>query len=250
MIRFLITGVSSGIGRALVKRLINEGNMVWGVARRQGLLEDLRKELCSANFFYSEMDISKRKEWEKLAGQMKKADFVPDKTIFNAAINKNDFVNDLETDLTREMFDINLFGALEGIKVLLKFVNPKAEFMAISSSSALKGSGVEGIGYPASKAALSIAFESLYQKFKNKYIFKTIYFGPINTGMVPFRKNSLFLLSEKQAVSKIIQATLGKKVIYYYPGVLFFILKTIRHFPSKIYFYLLSQIEEFHKKRC
>ncbi len=122
--------------------------------------------------------------------------------------------------------------------------------MAISSSSALKGSGVEGIGYPASKAALSIAFESLYQKFKNKYIFKTIYFGPINTGMVPFRKNSLFLLSEKQAVSKIIQATLGKKVIYYYPGVLFFILKTIRHFPSKIYFYLLSQIEEFHKKRC
>lgn len=250
MSKYLITGVSSGIGRALAKRLIYEGNMVWGIARRQSLLEDLKKELKSANFFYSDMDISKRKSWENLAGQMKKADFVPDKTIFNAAINKNDFVNNLETDLTREMFDINLFGALEGIKVLLKFVNPKAEFMAISSSSALKGSGVEGIGYPASKAALSIAFESLYQKYKGKYTFKTIYFGPINTGMVPFREKTLFMLSEKRAVSKIIQAAEEKKVVYYYPGVLFFILKTIKLFPPKIYFNLLSQIEEFHKRRC
>ena len=250
MKHFLITGVSSGIGRALTKRLIEEGNMVWGVARRQSLLEDLKKELNSPDFFYSEMDISSKQFWEDLVGQMKKADFIPDTTIFNAAINKNDFINNLETDLTREIFDINLFGALEGVKILLETVNPKAEFIAITSSSALKGSGIEGIGYPASKAALSVAFESLYQKYKNKYIFKTIYFGPVNTGMVPFKGKSFFLLSEERAVNKIIQAIEGKRVIYYYPGVLFFILKTIKFFPSGMYFYFLNQIEKFHKKRC
>ena len=138
----------------------------------------------------------------------------------------------------------------EGIKVLVKTAGPNTEFIAVSSSSALKGSGIEGIGYPSSKAALSIAFESLPQKYQGKYIFKTIYFGPINSGMSPFKKNSFFMLSEKQAVEKIIQASLGKKVVYYYPAVLFFILKIVKLFPSKIYFYLLSQMEGFHKKRC
>lgn len=250
MLCFLITGVSSGIGRALAKRLIDEGNLVWGVARRQSLLEDLKKELKSEDFFYSVMDISKGQSWEGLVGQMKKAGFVPDKIIFNAAVNKNDLAGDLEIGLTREMFDINFFGALEGIETLLKFVNMKAEFMAISSTSALKGSGVEGMGYPASKAALSVAFESLYQKFKNKYVFKTVYFGPVNSGMVPFRQKTFFMLSEEQAVGKIMQAAEGKKVVYYYPWILFFILKVIKLFPSRVYFYFLDKIENFHKKRC
>lgn len=37
MDRILITGVSSGIGRALTKRLIADGQTVWGIARRQNL---------------------------------------------------------------------------------------------------------------------------------------------------------------------------------------------------------------------
>jgi len=249
MKNFLITGVSSGIGRALTKKLVKEGNMVWGVARREELLKDLKKELNnSSKFFYSEMDISKNESWEKLLAQMEKAKFIPRTIIFNAAINKNDLIFGLETNSTREIFEINLFGALEGIRVLLKSIKPRAEFIAISSSSALKGSKVEGIGYPASKAALSIAFESLHQKFKGKYSFKTIYFGPINSGMGPFKKNSLFLLSEEQAINKILQVVKGKKAVYYYPKILFFLLKTIKLLPSVIYYSILDLIENFHLK--
>lgn len=40
-----ITGISSGIGRALTERLITEGHCVWGIARREDALAILRRDL-------------------------------------------------------------------------------------------------------------------------------------------------------------------------------------------------------------
>ncbi len=52
----LVTGVSSGIGRILTKKLIDQGFRVWGIARREDLLKSLKKELRSKNFFYLVVD--------------------------------------------------------------------------------------------------------------------------------------------------------------------------------------------------
>ncbi len=156
----------------------------------------------------------------------------------------------LDTKLTREVFDINFFGSLEGVEKLFKIVKRKTQFIAISSSSALKGSGVEGVGYPASKAALSIAFESLYQKYKSLYDFKTIYFGPVASGMTPFKRKMPFLLSEEQAVKIIIRGLGERKPIIAEPKILFFTLKLVKLLPTKIYFAFLSFLERFHRSKC
>jgi len=50
--KILITGASSGIGRELAKQLVKDGHVVWGVARRENLLNDLKKELGDL-FFYT-----------------------------------------------------------------------------------------------------------------------------------------------------------------------------------------------------
>ena len=247
--KVLITGVSSGIGRVLTKRLITDGHIVWGIARRLSLLETLEKELGKSNRLTTcNVDISRPDSWSKLCQQMKRKKFIPEIIIFNAATNRNDFSPSLDSMTTREIFNVNFFSIIAGVENLLKFVKIGTQFIAISSLSALKGSGVEGIGYPASKAALSIAFESLYRKFGDKYSFKTIYFGPIAGGMGPFKKILPIILSESQAVDKIVNVIKSRKLIHYAPQSIFFALRVMKFLPSGVYFALLARIESFHLK--
>lgn len=247
MAKILITGVSSGIGRALTKRLVEDGNFVWGIARRKQLLISLKKEMGPrSNFFYSRLDVANTLDWQKLISKMKIREFVPDVVIFNAAIMENDLSPLPKPEITKMIFDVNFFSIINGVEALLKSVKPGAQFIAISSLSALKGSSIEGIGYPASKAALSIAFESLHRKFGYKYNFKTIYFGPVATGMGPFKETLPIILSERQAVDTIIKAIKSKQIIYYSPRVIFLALRVMKMFPSSLYFKALSKIEKLH----
>jgi len=250
MSKYLITGVSSGIGKALTKKLLNKGEVVWGIARREQLLKRLKKEINnSKKFTYTPMNQADKIGWQSLAKKLKEKNFVPEVIIFNAAISQNDLKNGIEIEVLEKMMDVNFLGIMRGINNLLPAVKPGTQFIAISSSSALKGSGIEGIGYAASKAALSIGFESLYQKYKDKgIIFKTIYFGPINSGMRPFKKNVPFVLSEDQAVNFIISSTKSNKGRFFYPKIIFLILKIIKLLPSDIYFIILSKMETIHSK--
>lgn len=247
--KILITGASSGIGRAFAKKAVAEGNCVWGVARRESLLKSLGNELKSPNnYFYSAVDVVSKDSWIKIINSLKRKKFYPDTVILGAAILKNDLNDQINLTTTRELFDINYFSIMEGINFLIPFLKRNAQIITISSLSSQKGSGVEGIGYAASKAALSISFESLRQKFKNKLKFKVVFFGPVKTGMNPFSKYSLITISEKQAVNTIINAIEGKDVLYYCPKLPFFVLKLIKLLSQKLYFGLLDVIDSLHIK--
>ena len=54
IMKILITGTSSGIGRELARQLAEAGHQVWGIARRKDLLESLRHELGGDEFHYSQ----------------------------------------------------------------------------------------------------------------------------------------------------------------------------------------------------
>lgn len=250
MSKFFITGVSSGIGKALTKKLIQMGATVWGIARREYLLKELKKELNNTpKFFYTTMDQSEKNSWRSLLRSFTRKKFIPEIIIFNAAISQNDLQSNIDVETLEKIMEVNFLGVMRGISALLPMVKPGTQFITISSFSALKGSGREGIGYAASKAALSVGFESLYQKYKDKgIIFKTIYFGPISSGMGPFKRNIPFVLSENQAVKFIIDSIGNSKGQFYYPKSIFFIFKIIKLLPPNIYFKILSQMEFIHTK--
>ena len=52
----LVTGASSGIGRATVEKLLSEGARVVGIARREDKLKEIAK--ISENFYYEVFDVS------------------------------------------------------------------------------------------------------------------------------------------------------------------------------------------------
>lgn len=245
--KILITGVSSGIGRVLAKKQIALGNIVWGVARRRDLLEDLSKEIRTKNFHYTVLDLSKNHSWEILISKMKIKKFIPDVIVFNAAIYQNDLYDNIDTNLTRKIFETNFFSVLNGINHLIKFTKKDSQFILISSSSALKGNNLEGIGYGASKAAISLAFETLYQKYKDRFIFKTIYFGPVDTGMSPFMSRRFLFVSKDKAADFIHTAIGAEKIFYEKPKIIFLTLKFIKLFPNNLYFKILSIFKSNYK---
>ena len=233
MAKVLLTGISRGIGKQLAGSLTKDGHKVLGVSRSSGV----------------KIDLSKDGSGKKLLTILKRKKFKPSIVIFNAAILENDLAPKLDTTITRRMFATNFFSVLEALEGLLNYVPKNTHFIAISSVAALRGSSVEGIGYAASKAALSVAFEGLHQKYKNKDLeFTTIYLGPVNGGMSPFQSKAPFLLSTKQVVNLITLAIKERKSAYYSPFILFFGFRLLRLLPVSLGSNILAAIEKIHKK--
>ena len=128
----LITGVSSGIGKALTKLLLTKGFRVWGIARRKELLLELKKELHSDKFIFTAADIKAENFWENLIKEFNKKNFIPQEVVFNAAVNENDLVDGINLEKTREMMEVNFFSILRGVEIIIKNYPKKLHFIAIS----------------------------------------------------------------------------------------------------------------------
>lgn len=215
--KICVTGASSGIGRELVKQLVKDGHTVWGIARRENLLNDLKKQLGD-QFFYTACDVSDQNEVLKISQGMGKIEFFPEVIILAAGAFLNDINPELNYEIFKKAMDVNLYGSLNFVNVFLpKFLQRNSgQFIAISSITALKPS-LRGIGYPASKAALGIAFRGLDLAYrKKKIIFSTVYLGPVATEMWNAKK-SFAVVNKEQIALAIKKVMKTKKSVYYIP---------------------------------
>lgn len=243
----LVVGSSSGIGRALVKVLVSNKHSVWGIARRKNLQESLQKELKENKNYFRPLllDISKKGAWGFLVSEMKKRNFKPEVTIFLAAINPGDFDKEVDLPLTTKIMEVNFFAVLKGLNNLLSYLGTKAHYIAISSSSAFKGSAKEGIGYSASKASLGLAFEAFHQRyFRCGPYFSTIYFGPVDTGMKRFRHKPFFAFSEKKAVEVILEVIRSRKPYAFCPFWFIFGFRLLKLIMPDIFYLKLINLSE------
>jgi len=245
MKKILITGASSGIGRTLAKKLIPY-SQVWGVARRKEPLLALKKE-CGRNLFVSSVDISKESAWKKLVNNLKRSNFIPDIVIFNAGINDDDLKENIILEKTKKIMDTNFYGPLYGLRLFLPLVKPQTQFIAISSFSAFRRNFSPGLGYAASKSALTLAFESLHHKYKSKFIFKTIFFGPIKTPMTKFAKYPPLVKTADEAAEFIIKAIESTKSNYYFPRSVYYILSILRLMPMSLHEKIMLSVRQRYK---
>lgn len=162
----LITGASSGLGRALSVYLIREQNCkVIGIGQSEKKMQTLKEELTYLRdeFEYRIFDVSIEENWRMFADELMAEDRAVDLLINNAGILPpfDKSVNYTEEQIHRCM-NVNFHGCRYAINALLPILRQStmAGIVNISSSDALAALIGTSI-YSASKAALKAYTEVL-----------------------------------------------------------------------------------------
>ncbi|MFD2130086.1 SDR family oxidoreductase [Pseudogracilibacillus auburnensis] len=118
----IVTGASSGIGKAIAMKLAEENINVVLVARSEDKLTTLAKEINNkegANALAIPTDVSKREEVEKMVKEAKKQFGSIDVYINNAGLMLSAAVTDGQINDWEQMIDVNMKGVLYGIHAVV-----------------------------------------------------------------------------------------------------------------------------------
>lgn len=125
----LITGVTKGLGKELLKVFDQNGWIVLGCSRTKSDIQKLQNEFSSRHYFKA-LDISSNLSVLSFRDEILKANLKPDILINNASIiNKPNSIWEVSSEEFNRIIEINLIGAFNFIQAFVS---------ALSSNNALK----------------------------------------------------------------------------------------------------------------
>ena len=148
----LVTGASSGIGRAVAIECSKSGAIVYLTARNNERLQETLSQMSGGNHKIIAADLTKQEDVAHLAESVEKLDGI----VLNSGINDKSIIKKLDGDFIIKMMDTNFSGPAMLIQSLLKNkkINKLASVVFMSSISAFYPS-VSNALYAASKAAVN-----------------------------------------------------------------------------------------------
>lgn len=156
----LVTGASSGIGRALALALSREGANVGLVARRRERLEEVAAALATPGIVLAgdvTDDAFCASAVETLAGRFGRLDVA----IANAGVSMNAPFEKTDPAVLRRLLDVNYFGAVHLARHALPHLERARGSLVFISSVVGKRGFPTRSGYAAAKFAVQGLFESL-----------------------------------------------------------------------------------------
>lgn len=166
----IITGASSGIGRALAISLAKQGANVVAAARNHEALLQLQTEVqnFSGKIIVQLCDVTQEKDCVDLIQQTVTNLGSLDILINNAGISMRASFDQTSTEVLKRIFDTNYWGTVycskQAIPYLLK---SKGSLVTVSSVTGLKGLPGRS-GYSSSKFALHGLMESIRMEYLHK----------------------------------------------------------------------------------
>lgn len=155
----VITGASSGIGKALALEALARGAQIALCARNPANLHSAFRE--GENILLYRADVSKEEDCRNfIEAAMEKYGRI-DVLINNAGISMRALFDEVKLDVIRELMDINFWGAVHCAKYALPYVmQHKGIIASISSIAGYRGLPAR-TGYSASKFAMQGFMEAL-----------------------------------------------------------------------------------------
>jgi NADP-dependent 3-hydroxy acid dehydrogenase YdfG len=202
----VITGASSGIGKAIALKLAENGaNVVLG-ARRNEKLSALANQIKKANgkVEYTVTDVKKKEDLVNLVQTAIKAYGKLDVIINNAGISELSRIDDLDIEGWDEMIDVNIKGVLYGIAAAIPFFKEQksGHIINIISTSGIKIVPMQGV-YAGTKNAIRTIAEAFRQESNGEIRITGISPGVVNTEFVDNIKNDTMKSVVKENMKKM-----------------------------------------------
>lgn len=118
----VITGASSGIGRALAKEFFSRGALLSLGARRMDQLETLKKELKNSDILCTRTDVAVEDDCKILIDSTIKKFGRIDILINNAGISMRALFKDMELEVMHRLMNVNFFGTVYCTKYALPYL--------------------------------------------------------------------------------------------------------------------------------
>lgn len=152
----LVTGGSSGIGKATCSYLAGKGYKVYGSSRSAENGTPLE------NFTLVNLDLRQPETIRSAVEYIIQTEGKIDVLVNNAGVGIASSVEDISTEELRQVFEINLFGVLDVCRAVLPYMRAakSGHIINISSIAGEFGLPFRGI-YSASKGALELISESM-----------------------------------------------------------------------------------------
>ena len=157
----LITGASSGIGKAIGEYLFHKGFTVYGTSRNPD-------KITNSLFPLLALDVRNAESIQHAIGQVISFSGRIDVVINNAGVGITGPIEEIPTPEIRNNFETNLFGPIEVIKAVLPQMRSQKSGLIINITSIAGYMGLPYRGiYSASKGALELITESLRMEVKS-----------------------------------------------------------------------------------
>ncbi len=111
----LVTGCSTGIGRAAAQALLARGHTVWATARRPETLADL----AAAGAHVTALDVTDEASMAAAVAEVEAAHGAVGTLVNNAGYGEYGAVEEVEMDKVRAMFETNVFGLARMCQLVL-----------------------------------------------------------------------------------------------------------------------------------
>lgn len=228
----LITGASSGIGRALAKRLCPH-NTVLACGRSERALTRLAE--YNSNINPVVFDVTNESRLTEVKDSLETTVERIDRVILCAGICEYPNVDDLEISTYQSLSETNYIGWINTLKISLNLLK-KSEtkhLIGVSSQAIFAPFPLAG-AYGASKAAATYFIKSAaIDLWQHDIQCSLIYPGFVDTPLT--RKNTFkmpFLMTVDEAAGRMITAIAKRRNQYIFPKRLYALLLLARVFPK------------------
>jgi NAD(P)-dependent dehydrogenase (short-subunit alcohol dehydrogenase family) len=160
----LITGCSTGIGRATAELLVANGWTVYATARRLDSIADLAEKGCRT----LPLDVTDEASMEAAVGQVEQAEGAVGVLINNAGYSQGGAVEAVPMDVVRRQFETNVFGLVRMCQLVLPGMRRQGWGRIVNLSSIGGKLVFPGGGfYHATKHAVEAISDALRFEVKN-----------------------------------------------------------------------------------
>ncbi|MFH0022935.1 oxidoreductase [Pseudomonas fluorescens] len=178
--KWLITGCSTGLGRALAQVLITKGDRVFATARNPEQLEDLVAGHDNATAL--KLDVTSEADIAAVTQEINRQGGI-DVLVNNAGYGYISAIEEADTQDYRDLFETNVFGLIAMTRAVLPGMRERGSGHVVNISSVGGMVGNPGSGYYAATKFAVVGFsESLARETKDLGIKVTVVApGPFRT---------------------------------------------------------------------